>query len=304
MLSCRWHRSNAKVHGITWWHLPRTLHKEEWRVCWCFTSRSNGQVECDPVLSRWPLCTPTYLWSAKAREGTQAIPSYTAVMSQLAFGFYFPPEVEVKPPPEARASLSFAGSILLEYNPRAPRPKAYSRPHHDFFRPPYRPPVFYPVSIGYGNEVDLLPGQQALWVPNLNTYYLVEHIRQATFYKDPRPAKVLYRTVKKVQRAVDVKERVINLVTEGCKKSQVIEASAKRALSKPHGFVLNAHGVRGRNGANCQIGAAGYRLKTQWSWPTSSAATTWDRGRFLGWRLECRTSPEWHMVMALAQEGR
>ena len=193
----------------------------------------------------------------KQGKATQAIPAYNAAVRQLAFGFYFPSEVEVKPPPEIRASLPFSGSTLPVHDPSTPLPKATRRLYHDTFRPPYGPPVFLPMSIGYGSEVGLQPGQQALWDPNFKTYFFVDHVGQVTFYKDPRPPKEGYPTVKKLEMPVDYKKFAPNLVLESCKEPKVIEASAKRALSKPHGCVLNANGRRGPDGANGNDGAKG-----------------------------------------------
>ena len=190
---------------------------------------------------------------------SQAFPTYTAAISQLAYGFYFPPDLEVKPPPEMGASLSFPDSALTVYDPSVALPKADRRPHHDTFRPPYGPPVLFPVSIGYGSEVGLQPGQQALWEPNLKTYFFVDHTSQTILYKDIRPPKEMYPVVKKVEMPLNVQGRIV--VPEGCKEPQVIEASAKRALSKPRGFVINACGVNGQNGALGPDGTAGTKGK-------------------------------------------
>ena len=189
--------------------------------------------------------------------GTDAQPTYVNAISHLAIGFYFPPDVEVRPPPEMGVSLSFPSSRVPLYNPSAALPKAYRRPYHDTFRPPYGPPVFFPVSIGYGSEVGLQPGQQALWEPNLKTYFFVDHVRQVIFYDDPRPPKEPYPVVPKLMLAVGDRHREGNMSPNVCRNADVVKATAQRALSKPHGFTVRAHGVNGAHGANGQTGETG-----------------------------------------------
>ena len=87
---------------------------------------------------------------------------------------------------EVRAELPFPGVAIPMYDPSAPPLKSLRRPWHDTFRPPHGPPVFFPVSIGYGAEVGIEAGLQALWDPNGQMYFFADHIRQVTFYEDPR----------------------------------------------------------------------------------------------------------------------
>ena len=191
------------------------------------------------------------------QTGTDASPSYASTISRLAIGFYFPPDMEVRPPSNMGVSLSFPSSIVPLYNSSTPLTKAYRRLYHDTFRPPHGPPVFYPVSIGYGSEVGLRPGQQALWDPNLKTYFFVDHINQVTFYEDPRPPKEPYPLVSKLKLAVGDRCREGNIPPTICRDADMINATARRALSKPHGFTVQACGVNGAHGANGKTGATG-----------------------------------------------
>ena len=196
--------------------------------------------------------------TAQGQTGPDAPPSYASAISHLAIGFYFPQDVEVKPPPEMGAVLSFPGSAVPLYNPSAALPKSYRRPYHDTFRPPYGPPVFFPVSIGYGSEVGLQPGQQALWEPNWKTYFFVDHVNQVTFYDDPRPPKELPPIVPKQEFALGDRRREGNIPPDVCKSVEVVHDTAQRALSKPHGYTVRAHGVNGPHGAHGSTGETGF----------------------------------------------
>ena len=94
---------------------------------------------------------------------TDAPPSYATTLQQLPVGFYFPQDTGIQLSPEISLQLAFPGSAMPLYDPNAPMPKVFRRPCHDTFRPPRGPPVILPVSIGYGAEIGLQPGLQALW---------------------------------------------------------------------------------------------------------------------------------------------
>lgn len=213
-----------------------------------------------------------------------APPSYAETVQQLPVGFYFPQDTGVNLPPDVCAQLAFPGQAVPMYDPNAPLPKAFRRPWHDTFRPPNGPPIFYPVSIGYGSEVGLEPGLQALWDPNRNTYFFLDHIRQVTFFEDPRPPPEPKPVVVKQQHAYGDRQREATLLPGICRDASVIEATTRRALSKPHGFNLYACGVHGRHGAAGQTGetgaigfpgiheiGSGAKWRTRWPW------WPWDR---------------------------
>jgi len=158
---------------------------------------------------------------------------------------------------EVRAELPFPGVAIPMYDPSAPPLKSLRRPWHDTFRPPHGPPVFFPVSIGYGAEVGLEAGLQALWDPNGKTYFFLDHIRQVTFYEDPRPPLEPPPIVQKQQHAYGDRRRQGSL-PNACSDASVIEFTAKRAHSKPHGFTLYACGVHGQHGADGVTGSTGF----------------------------------------------
>ena len=186
-----------------------------------------------------------------------APPTYAETVQQLPVGFYFPEDTGVTLSAEVRAELAFPGVAVPMYDPSAPPPKSLRRPWHDSFRPPHGPPIFFPVSIGYGAEVGLEAGLQALWDPNGKTYFFLDHIRQVTFYEDPRPPLEPPPLVQKQQHAYGDRRRQANL-PNACSDASVIEFTAKRAHSKPHGFTLYACGVHGQHGADGVTGSTGF----------------------------------------------
>ena len=187
-------------------------------------------------------------------------PTYMEAVKQLPIGFYFPSDTGITLSPELNAQFMFSGQSIPVYDPSAPLPKAYRRPWHDNFRPPNGPPIFFPVSIGYGQEVGLEPGLQALWDPNLRTYFFLDHFRKITFFEDPRPPPEPKPLVEK-QSVVygDRKHQPIeSLPVRVCRDAGVLQATTNRALSKPHGCILHACGSNGRNGLSGQTGQGGH----------------------------------------------
>ena len=191
-----------------------------------------------------------------------SVPSaYTEAIQQLAIEFYYSADTGITLFPELNSSLvNFPGQSVPMYDPSTNICKAYRRPRHDNFKPPNGPPVFLPVSIGYGQEVGLKPGQQILWNPNLKSYFFLDHIRKIIILDDPRPSSEQKPLVEK-QNVVygDRRPQPIEDLPVGiCRDANVIEATTNRALSKPHVCVLYACGNHGRHGSSGQHGESGY----------------------------------------------
>ena len=189
-----------------------------------------------------------------------APPTYIEAIQQLPIGFYFPSDTGVSLSPEVNAQFMFSGQSIPVYDPSAPLPKAYRRPWHDNFKPPNGPPVFFPVSIGYGQEVGLEPGLQALWDPNLRTYFFLDHTHRITFFEDPRPLPEPKPVVEKqsVVYGGGKHQPVGSLPVRLCRDAGIIEFTTNRAHSKPHGCILYACGNNGRHGSPGQTGQAGH----------------------------------------------
>ena len=184
---------------------------------------------------------------------TDAPPSYTETMQQLPLGFYFPAELNL---PVEKSQVSYPGQAIPMFDPNATLPKVYRRPWHDNFKPPHGPPIFCPISIGYGAEVGLEDGQQALWNPTGKFYFFLDHLMKITFFDDPRPPIEPRPIVEKQKHAYGDRRRESSLPVT-CRDVQVIEVTAQRALKKPHGFTLYACGVPGQRGIDGSTGYTG-----------------------------------------------
>ena len=191
---------------------------------------------------------------------TDAPPTYMEAVQQLPIGFYFPSDTGITLSPEVNSQSKFSGHSIPMYDPGTPLPKAYRRPWHDNFKPPNGPPVFFPVSIGYGQEVGLEPGLQALWDPNLRTYFFLDHIRRITFFEDPRPPPEQKPFVEKQSITYgDQKHQPLgSLPVNVCRDPGILVAATNRALSKPHGCVLYACGKNGKHGSPGLTGLTGH----------------------------------------------
>lgn len=199
--------------------------------------------------------------SVEDARPTDVLPTYADTIQQLPIGFYFPKDSGISLSSELTTKPAFPGQDVPLYNPTVSLPKAFRRAWHDTFRPPHGPPTFFPVSIGYGPEVGLQPGLQALWDPVSKTYFFLDHFRQVTFYEDPRPAPIPKPVVQPKQQAYGDRRRESALPPNICTDSHIVRSTAERALSKPHGFTLLACGTNGQNGAygnTGQRGASGF----------------------------------------------
>ena len=190
-------------------------------------------------------------------QSSDAPPSYSETIQQLPIGFYFPQESGISLPSDLITKVLFPGQNIPVYNATASLPKAYRRAWHDTFRPPYGPPTFFPVSIGYGPEVGLQAGQQALWDPVNKTYFFLDHFQQITFYEDPRPAPAPKPTVTHQQQVYGDCHHETSLPPNVCGDSQIVRYAAQRARSKPHGCTVVACGRNGQNGMSGQTGQHG-----------------------------------------------
>ena len=192
-----------------------------------------------------------------ASSSTATVPTYEQIIQRLPIGFYFTESNNSFLSESDRVQTSLTGVTLPIYDPSSVLPKSSRRPQHDTFRPPYGPPIVCPISLGYGPEVGLKPGVQALWNPNQNTYFFIDHIRQKTFFRDPRPAPRQVQAPKKHKFTYGDQHSETNLPLSVCRDSAVIAATASRALKKNHAFTINASGANGSDGPDGQRGQQG-----------------------------------------------
>jgi len=231
-----------------------------------FSPRTNTPFPTETTLGLWDvihpsqtdLVQPQQIYESMTRK-TQGgkgdstnpntrLPSYTDAVQQLPFRFYFPED--------GTTTSQFPGAPLPLYDSSINFPALYRRPFYDTFRPPYGPPVFLPISIGYGAEVGLEPGVQALWDPTALTYFFLDHKKMITFYDDPRPPAKPQMVVKKMEHLYG-DQHLEEKLPNDCWDANVIRETANRARSKPVGFVLNASGVNGSHGPSGYKGRDG-----------------------------------------------
>ena len=177
---------------------------------------------------------------------------YTESVNQLPMAFYFPEGAAVSP------HSALVDKALPMYDPNAPLPIVFRRPWHDTFKPPNGSPVLNLVSIGYGSEIGLKPGLQAVWDPTKKEYFFLDHIHKVATFQDPRPRIKPRPTVQKQQHIYGDKQHETVLSPAVCRDTAVIEATTQRAFSKPHGFILYACGVSGTHGEHGAKGTPGY----------------------------------------------
>lgn len=181
-------------------------------------------------------------------------PVYDIAGKHLPIGFYFHKNGILNSPDVGTRAAQAGGAMC---NPGAPMPKAYRRQWHDTFLPPWGPPVFVPVSIGCGAEVGLQPELQELWDPNKKAYYFVDNINKVTFFEDPRPLPEQRPVVEKSTLVYGASKHEPITPPGVFSYQAIIEATSKRALSRPHGFVLTACGVDGEKGEDGVAGEKG-----------------------------------------------
>lgn len=187
---------------------------------------------------------------------------YEELLASLPTEFYFS-----KKPSGITVTISagampapFAKPFPL-YDPQIPLAPLKRRQWHDTFRPEVGPAIYVPISMGYGEEVGLLIGQQAVWDPVLKACVVLDHNTKQYINKDLRkpfkyPKKVAQSKVRfgDMRAAPDFKYNY-----SICNDPHVIKAASDRAKLKikPHGFVLDASGVKGMHGPSGRSAAPG-----------------------------------------------
>ncbi len=194
----------------------------------------------------------------RSTRSIRKVPSYVASMVKLSREFYLPEDIC-----QAIVKIDFPGEPLPKLEsvesmrPISPRTR---RPENDTFLPPHGEPLYSPVSLGYGNEVGLEPSQQAVWVPQNNFYYFLDHDKKTSFLQDPRPPPSPVPVVAQKHLEYNAGPTPPSLQyphSDLCTDATVIAATAERAATKPAGFVLNARGINGTNGSSGLNGLKG-----------------------------------------------
>lgn len=207
------------------------------------------QIECE-------LEARHLMYDSQVNYYAAALPSYEQTMKQLPKEFYFPQDYRT-------GSAKFSESEISVYDPSAATsselPGLHQRRVTDTFLPPYGPPAYCPVSIGYGKEAGLESHQQAIWDTQNAVYYFLNHSTRSSCTNDPRFLEVVDKTAlfKKEEFTYRESLRSDFSMPAVCNDSTVVEAAAERATQRPHGFVLKVSKRPGMDGANGTKGLDG-----------------------------------------------
>jgi len=111
-------------------------------------------------------------------------PAYHEVLSKLPPEYYLPEGMTVEEP-----IIRYASSEVLDTDDFNSFDKDNRRLWNDTYLPPHGPPVFTPVSIGYGLEIGYKSGYQALWDPSSQKVFYIDHVAKTsmTEIKTPSP---------------------------------------------------------------------------------------------------------------------
>ena len=198
---------------------------------------------------------------------------YFETVQQFPTAFYYPNKmgftvlespIGADPSPEAKLLPLYSTKFMTATQER--------RPWNDTFRPPNGPAVLMPISMGYGSEVGLKSGQQAIWDPNIKSYCLLDHNDKKRVNGDPRKPYKKPTSIKKKQ--FDYGAARLNPNLEKSYKifrtPEILVSTRNQAKNarKPRAFELYAcgkgaypgqHGQSGRPGVDGQPGMTASR---------------------------------------------
>jgi len=113
----------------------------------------------------------------------QRPPTYHEVLSKLPPEYYLPEGMTLPEP-----IIRYASSEVLDTEDFNSFDKDVRRPWHDTYLPPHGPPVFTPVSIGYGFEIGFKSGYQALWDPASQKVFYIDHVAKTSMTEIRTPS--------------------------------------------------------------------------------------------------------------------
>ncbi|XP_064636852.1 uncharacterized protein LOC135493433 [Lineus longissimus] len=142
--------------------------------------------------------------------------------------------------------------------PPLPPVLQHRRPVDDSVLPPHGPPIFWPVSIGFGKEIRLPDDIQLLWDANLNRNVFLDHKTQIVTWIDPRPPLLPPPNVEKQMILYGDTKRGIPKEPNSMSTFSYLYSFAQSVRDKPHGLEIKAEGIPGSHGRSGQIGSHGY----------------------------------------------
>ena len=202
-----------------------------------------------------------YWASITPQQVNKPIIHYEETLLHLPTEFYFskkPFPIDIVPSESVGNMATPFSKPLPLYDPQKSMPPSKRRPWNDTFRAPVGPDVYVPISMGYGEEVGLQMGQQAVWDPFLKAYVTLDHNTKERINNDLRkPHKNPMEVTKKTLDFLDRHDSSLKSKYHVCKDANVLLTTTKQAFTKPHGLVLNACGRDGSFGYDGRPGACG-----------------------------------------------
>lgn len=216
-----------------------------------FSSKPPPTIESEEAY--WESITP--------KHTSKPILHYDETLLHIPTEFYFskkPSGINIVTHDVAGGLLTPFSKPLPLYDPQMPVTSLRRRAWNDTFRPPRGPAVYVPISMGYGEEVGLQSGQQAIWDPFLKACIVLDHNTKERINNDLRkPHKNLKEITKRTIDLNDMYNPSLKSKYDLCNDSNVLQTASKCAYTKPHGFVLNACGRNGLSGHDGLQGARG-----------------------------------------------
>ncbi|XP_065918329.1 uncharacterized protein [Dysidea avara] len=110
-------------------------------------------------------------------------PTYHEFLSKLPPEYYLPEGMTL---PEA--IIRYASGEVLDTEDFNSFDKDVRRPWNDTYLPPHGPPVFTPISIGYGLEIGYKSGYQALWDSASQKVFYIDHVAKTSMTEIRTPS--------------------------------------------------------------------------------------------------------------------
>ena len=201
-----------------------------------------------------------YWDSITPQQMKRPIMHYEETIIQLPNKFYFskkPSSIDITTSESITMTTPFSKPLPL-YDPQKSLSPTKRRPWDDTFRHPVGPDVYVPISLGYGEEIGLQIGQQAVWDPFLKSCITLDHNTKERINNDLRKRRRNPMEVtKKTLEFRDMHDSTLQSKYEICKDPNIVQTASQQAYTKPHGVVLNACGGDGSFGYDGRPGACG-----------------------------------------------
>ncbi len=175
--------------------------------------------------------------------------NYSEALQLLPCEFYFPDDTGITIKAAFRSSIDLYGEPLSSYDQSRQLRMRERKQNDDFFRYPIGARVSYLVNKGYGDEIELPAAMQEVYILDTKTSFFLDHFKEQMLRNNPRQLpKAVSASIKK-QEVVYGDQRSLTMAAQmPSTRPAIVQQTAKRAHSKPHGCVIYAHGMKGKDG--------------------------------------------------------